>query len=76
LTRTFSFAAAVELLLDHRELAIQEVDVVKAALAHFKKGPKLGFSDYLIVEIARKAGHTPLGTFDRGLAKVDGAERL
>jgi predicted nucleic-acid-binding protein len=69
-------AAAVELLLDHRELALQEADVVSAALVHFKKRPSLGFSDCLIVEIARKAGHTPLGTFDRGLGKVDGAERL
>jgi predicted nucleic-acid-binding protein len=69
-------AAAVDLLLDHRELALQDTDVVRAALAHFKKRPSLGFSDCLIVEIARKAGHDPLGTFDRDLAKVHGVERL
>jgi hypothetical protein len=29
-----------------------------------------------VLEIARKAGHLPLGTFDRGLAKLDGVQRL
>jgi hypothetical protein len=29
-----------------------------------------------VLEIARKAGHLPLGSFDRNLAKVDGAVRL
>jgi predicted nucleic acid-binding protein len=29
-----------------------------------------------LLETARKAGHLPLGTFDRNLAKLDGAERL
>jgi predicted nucleic-acid-binding protein len=69
-------ASAVDLLLDHRELALQDADVVRAALTHFKKRPSLGFSDCLIVEIARKAGHDPLGTFDRDFAKVHGVERL
>jgi hypothetical protein len=29
-----------------------------------------------MLEVARKAGHVPLGTFDRDLGKLDGAERL
>jgi hypothetical protein len=29
-----------------------------------------------MVEIARKAGHLPLGSFDRNLAKIDGVEKL
>jgi predicted nucleic acid-binding protein len=36
----------------------------------------LGFSDCLVLEIARKAGHLPLGTFDRNLSKLDGAQKL
>jgi len=28
------------------------------------------------LEIARKAGHLPLGTFDRNLARLDGTRRL
>jgi predicted nucleic-acid-binding protein len=69
-------AAAVEMLLDHRQLAIQDPDVVAAALGHFRKRPTLGFSDCLILEAARKAGHGPLGTFDRNLGKLEGAQRL
>jgi hypothetical protein len=29
-----------------------------------------------VLEIARKAAHLPLGTFDRNLAKLAGVERL
>jgi hypothetical protein len=29
-----------------------------------------------MLEVARKAGHLPLGTFDRNLGKLEGAERL
>jgi predicted nucleic acid-binding protein len=43
---------------------------------HVQNRPSLGFSDCLVLEIARKAGHVPLGTFDRALAKLEGAERI
>lgn len=66
----------VTMLLDHRHLTIQDPDVVAAALDQFKAKPALGFSDCLMLEIARKAGHLPLGTFDRGVARLDGAERV
>jgi len=69
-------AAAVEMLLNHEHLAIQDPDVVARALANFRGRPALGFSDCLVLEIARKAGHLPLGTFDRGLARLDGVLRL
>jgi predicted nucleic-acid-binding protein len=69
-------AAAVEMLLNHEQLAIQDPDIVMRALAEFRARPALGFSDCLVLEIARKAGHVPLGTFDRGLAKLDGVQRL
>ena len=68
--------AAVQMLLEHEQLAIQEADVVAAALARFRRRPAVGFSDCLILETARKAGHGPLGTFDRKLAKLEGAQRL
>ena len=67
-------AAAVERLLAHAELTLQDADVVSAALAAFRVQPALGFSDCLVLEIARKAGHLPLGTFDRKLAKLSGAQ--
>lgn len=69
-------ALAVELMLQHRSIVIERPDVVSAALANFRANPALGFSDCLIVEIARAAGHTPLGTFDRSLGKVDGTEHI
>jgi predicted nucleic-acid-binding protein len=69
-------AAAVEMLLDHRELAVQDGDVVAAALASYRKRPSLGFSDCLILEVSRKAGHLPLGTFDRDLARLEGGQKL
>jgi predicted nucleic-acid-binding protein len=67
---------AVEMLLDHRALALQDPEVVTAALAAFRKGPKLGFSDCMVLEVARKAGHLPLGTFDRQLEKLRDTQRL
>jgi predicted nucleic-acid-binding protein len=69
-------AGAVDRLLNHKELTIQDAEVVAGALEHFKKRPALGFSDCLVLGIARKAGHIPLGTFDRNLSKLDGAKRL
>jgi predicted nucleic-acid-binding protein len=69
-------AGAIDMLLNHKDLTIQDTEVVTAALEHFRKRPALGFSDCLVLEIARKAGHTPLGTFDRDLAKLDGVKRL
>jgi predicted nucleic-acid-binding protein len=71
-----AIVTAVEMLLNHRDLSLQDADVVAAALTHFRKRPKLGFSDCLMLEVARKAGHTPLGTFDRELSKLDGTQRL
>ena len=69
-------ARAIEMLLNHRDLVVQDSDTVAAALDLFRAKPALGFSDCLMLQLARKAGHLPLGTFDRNLAKVDGAQKL
>jgi predicted nucleic-acid-binding protein len=69
-------AATIEQLLDHKDLIVQDADVVAAALASFRARPTVGFTDCLLLEIARKAGHLPLGTFDRDLGKLDGAHKL
>ena len=69
-------ARAVEMLLNHKSISVQDSEVVSAALVHFRKRPTVGFSDCLLLEIARKAGHLPLGTFDRDLGKLPDAERL
>ena len=69
-------AKMIEMLLDHRDLVLQDSEAVQDALKLFKAKPALGFSDCLMLHVARKAGHLPLGTFDRSLAKVDGAQEL
>lgn len=66
----------IEMLLKHKDLILQDADVVAAALDLFRRRPALGFTDCMILEISRKFGHLPLGTFDRGLGKMDGTQRL
>ena len=68
--------AAVEMLLNHENVTLQDSDAVAAALELFRSRPSLGFTDCLILELARKAGHLPLGTFDRALGKMEGAQKL
>jgi predicted nucleic-acid-binding protein len=67
---------AIDMLLNHEDLTVQDSDVVALALQQFQARPSLGFSDCLALEVARKAGHLPLGTFDRTLGKLEGAERI
>ncbi len=69
-------AAAIEMLLHHEALSLQDPDVISAALPRFREGPSVGFYDCLVLETARKAGHLPLGTFDRRLARLEGTEKL
>jgi predicted nucleic-acid-binding protein len=69
-------ATAVHMLLNHRDLTVQDAEVVAAALQEYRSKASVSFSDCLALEVARKAGHLPLGTFDRALAKLAGAQRL
>jgi predicted nucleic-acid-binding protein len=69
-------AKALEMLLNHRDLTLQDADAVSAALDLFRLRPALGFTDCLMLQLARKGGHLPLGTFDRALGKIDGAQKL
>src|SRR5436190_2080246 len=64
------------LFLNHKDLTVQDSDAVAAALDLFRSRPALGFSDCLLLQLARKAGHLPLATFDRALGKVDGTQWL
>jgi predicted nucleic-acid-binding protein len=69
-------AMAIDMLLHHRNLTVQEPDSVAEALEQYRNRSALGFSDCLILETSRKAGHTPLGALGRNLSKLDGAEGL
>jgi predicted nucleic-acid-binding protein len=68
--------ASIEMLLNNHNLTIQDRDAVAAALDLFRLKPALGFSDCLILQLARQSGNLPLGTFDRGLGKVEGTHKL
>jgi predicted nucleic-acid-binding protein len=69
-------AAAIEQLLEHKHLIFQDAEAIRDALTLFRLRPALGFSDCLILCLANKAGHGPLGTFDRALGKVEGVQNL
>jgi predicted nucleic-acid-binding protein len=71
-----AIATAVEMLLSHQNLTLENSDVVANALEIFRRRPALGFPDCLMLEVARKAGHLPLGSFDRTLSKLEGVQRL
>ncbi len=74
--RADQIATAVEMFLNHKDLTVQDQDTVAAALKRNRERPKVSFSDCLVLEVARKAGHLPLGTFDRALGELEGAKRL
>jgi predicted nucleic-acid-binding protein len=69
-------ATAIDMLLNHAHLTLQDADTVAAALSQYRARPSLGYSDCLVLEAARKAGHLPLGTFDKDLARLAGTQRL
>ena len=69
-------AAAIDMLLDHQHIAVEDRDVVQAALQCYRQKPSLGLMDCLILEVARKAGTLPLAPFDKALSRLEGAERL
>ena len=66
----------IGMLVEHDRITLQHEDAVRRAHAAFERHPSVGFSDCLIVEAARKAGHIPVGTFDKVLSRLDGTHRL
>jgi predicted nucleic-acid-binding protein len=71
-----AIATAVEMLLNHQQLTLQDADAVAQAVEQFRRRSTIGFSDCLMLAVSQKAGHTPLGTFDRSLARLEGAQRV
>ena len=68
-------ALTVEMLLAHEQLVLQDANVVSTALGDFRRTSTVGFSDCLVLAMAmaRAVGHTPLGTFDRKISRLEGA---
>ena len=69
-------ADAIDMLIHNKDLVLQDSDAVVSALELFRTRPSLGFADCLMLQLARKAGHLPLGTFDRALGRVEGTRKL
>ena len=66
----------VSMLLEHQQLVMQETDVIRSALKDYAANTGVSFTDCLVVSIAKKNGHTPVGTFDKKLAKVKHAQAV
>ena len=69
-------ATAVGMLLGHEKVSLEASDAVAEAVRVFREKPGLGFSDCLALHLAKRAGHTPLGTFDTKLGRLDGALKI
>ena len=53
-------------------LVVENSDDVAAAAHRYRQGG-IGLSDLMILSAAERAGATPLHTFDRRLARMEGA---
>lgn len=74
--RRSDIAQAVAMVLQHRDLALQDASAVARALELFQASGGVEFPDCLVLEVARAHGHAPLGTFDQKLGALPGAIRL
>ena len=77
LERSYGFTRArvAEALMDltaSDSLVVENSDDVAAAAHRYRQGG-VGFSDLMILTAAERAGATPLYTFDRRLARMQGA---
>lgn len=64
---------AVEMILAHETLVVQNTETVAISLALFKASKGVDFSDCMMIATAVRAGHAPLGTFDAKLGRVEDA---
>lgn len=67
---------AISMLLEHQQLQLQDADAVRSALDAFDSHAGVGFTDCLVVAVAQKQGHTPVGTFDKKMARLTDAQNL
>ena len=63
-------AEALEMLLDNRDLVLEDPQVPRAALEGYRGG--LDFEDAMALETARRAGHLPLATLREELRGIPG----
>lgn len=81
LTRVYGYSRAawsvvLGQLLQHERLVFEDQGAVVSALERYRGAAQVGFMDCLVLEVALKAGHGPLYTFDKQLGKQDGTVQL
>ncbi len=69
-------ATCIDMLLSHSNSCSSAARSSRPRSTGSAKKPKAGFSDCLMLEVARTAGHLPFGTFDKALARREGASLL
>jgi predicted nucleic-acid-binding protein len=69
-------AGTIASLLNHSVLVLQDAEVVGRALDMYASNKRVSFTDCLIAQVAAKAGHTPLGSFDKAMAALEGVESI
>ena len=69
-------ATVVGMLVEHDRLTLHGEEAVRRAHAAFEQDWSVVFSDCIIVEAARKSGHLPVGTFEKAMSRVEGAQGL
>ena len=63
-------AEALAMILDNRDLVLEDAAVPLAALEGYRAG--LEFEDAMALETARRAGHLPMATLREALRGVPG----
>jgi predicted nucleic-acid-binding protein len=74
--RKSQISKAIAMLLEHQQLVLQDSNAVRAALNEYETYKGVGFTDCLVVAIVNQHGHTPVGTFDKKMARITGAEGI
>jgi len=69
-------ATAVEMILNHQDLTCRTLIPSRRRLTISGGDRRWASRIASFWKVARKAGHLPLGTFDRPLSKLPGAQRL
>jgi predicted nucleic-acid-binding protein len=68
-------ASALRRLISSEGAIVEDAELVSTALDAFEQGPA-DFSDYVILESARREGALPLVTFDVAFSKTEGTRVL
>ena len=69
-------ATAVDMLLNHRDLTLQDAEVVEAALEQYRGKPAVSFSDCLVLEVLERRVIFRWAPLTGTWRKLDGAQRL